>query len=76
MDNLNDKLSNEAQSQPSCLGAVSSRFSIVKTIVSDFALFAIVDNELNKVVCHLVYDNGAEYCDEMANKMVAGLNGC
>ena len=23
MDNLNDKLSNEAQSQPSCLGAVS-----------------------------------------------------
>lgn len=24
MDNLNDKLSNEAQSQPSCLGAVSN----------------------------------------------------
>jgi len=23
MDNLNDKISNEAQSQPSCLGAVS-----------------------------------------------------
>jgi len=55
---------------------VSSRFSIIKTILSDFALFAIVDNELNKVVCHLVYDNGEEYCDEMANKMLAGLNGC
>jgi len=25
MDNLNDKDSNEAQSQPSCLGAVSTR---------------------------------------------------
>ena len=24
MDNLNDKISNEAQSQPSCLGAVSN----------------------------------------------------
>ena len=55
---------------------VSSRFSIIKTILSDFALFAIVDNELNKVVCHLVYDNGEEYCEEMANKMLAGLNGC
>lgn len=56
--------------------AVSSRFSIFKTILSDFALFAIVDNELDKVVCHLVYDNGEEYCEEMANKMLAGLNGC
>ena len=27
MDNLNEKLSNEAQSQPSCLGAVISRFN-------------------------------------------------
>ena len=53
---------------------VGSRFSIVKTILSDFALFAIVDNELNKVVCHLVYDNGEVYCEEMANKMLAGLN--
>lgn len=59
---------------PQC--AVSSRFSIIKTILSDFALFAIVDNELNKVVCHLVYDNGETYCEEMANKMLAGLNGC
>lgn len=57
------------------IGAVSSRFSIIKTILSDFALFAIVDNELDKVVCHLVYDNGEEYCEEMANKMLAGLNG-
>lgn len=55
---------------------VSNRFSIIKTILSDFALFAIVDNELDKVVCHLVYDNGEEYCEEMANKMLAGLNGC
>lgn len=56
--------------------SVNNRFSITKTILSDFALFAIIDNELNKVVCHLVYDNGEQYCDEMANKMLAGLNGC
>lgn len=52
------------------------RFEIIKTVLCDFALFAIVDNEQNKVVCHLVYDNGEEYCDEMANKMLTGLNSC
>jgi hypothetical protein len=55
---------------------VSSRFSINKTILSDFALFAIIDNEQKKVVCHLVYENGEQYCDEMANKMLVGLNVC
>ncbi len=67
---------NEPQNPQLNIGAVSSRFLIIKTILSDFALFAIVDNELNKVVCHLVYDNGEQYCDEMANKMLVGLNGC
>lgn len=52
-----------------------NRFSINKIILSDFALFSIIDNEQQKVVCHLVYDNGEQYCDEMANKMLAGLNG-
>ena len=69
-------MSIENETPASCQTAVSSRFSIIKTILSDFALFAIVDNELNKVVCHLVYDNGEEYCEEMANKMLDGLNGC
>ena len=68
-------MSNEVTNPASCQTAVSSRFSIIKTILSDFALFAIVDNELNKVVCHLVYDNGEEYCNEMANKIVTALNG-
>ena len=68
--------SNEPQSQQLNIGGVSNRFSVNKTILSDFALFAIIDNEQNKVVCHLVYDNGEQYCDEMANKMLAGLNGC
>jgi hypothetical protein len=54
---------------------IDKRFSVTKTILSDFKLFAIVDNELKKVVCHLVYDNGDEYCEEMASKMLAGLNG-
>ena len=64
------------QNQQLNIAGVSNRFSINKTILSDFALFAIIDNEQNKVVCHLVYDNGEQYCDEMANKMLAGLNGC
>ena len=55
--------------------AVISRFFINKIILSDFALFAIIDNDMNKVVCHLVYDNGEEYCNEMANKIVTALNG-
>jgi len=49
---------------------VISRFKINKTILSDFALYALIDIEMNKVVCHFVYDNGEEYCDEMANKIV------
>jgi hypothetical protein len=31
MDNLNDKISNEAQSQPSCLGAVSGSIFVEDT---------------------------------------------
>lgn len=53
----------------------NKRFTIQKTILSDFVLFAIIDNKQKKVVCHLVYDNGEQYCDEMANKMLVGLNG-
>ena len=67
--------SDNLQPQQLNIADVSNRFSITKTILSDFALFVIIDNEQNKVVCHLVYDNGEQYCDEMANKMLAGLNG-
>ena len=38
MDNLNNKLSNEEQSQPSCLGAVSGSFP-----------YSIYEEELNKM---------------------------
>jgi hypothetical protein len=38
MDNLNDKQSNEAQNQPSCLGAVSGSFP-----------YSIYEEELNKM---------------------------
>lgn len=71
-----DKTFDKQQNGNDFIADVINRFSINKTILSDFALFAIVDNELNKVVCHLVYDNGEEYCEEMANKMLDGLNGC
>lgn len=69
-----EKLNN--QQGNGVLPCVSNRFSITKTILADFILFAIIDNEQNKVVCHFVYDNGEQYCDEMANKMLTGLNGC
>ena len=67
-------MQDKSQNSESLQKSDNIRFSIVKTILSDFALFAIVDNELNKVICHLVYDNGEKYCEEMANKMLAGLN--
>ena len=77
VERLRNLVSGAKQSSSNCnIPPVSNRFSINKTILSDFALFAIIDNEQNKVVCHLVYDNGEQYCDEMANKMLAGLNGC
>jgi hypothetical protein len=76
MNNKEQKVETITKALPFAKLAVISRFSIIKTILSDFALFAIVDNELNKVVCHLVWDNGDKYCEEMANKMLAGLNGC
>lgn len=53
---------------------MEQRFKVTKTILADFVLFAIIDTLLNKVVCHLCYDNGEEYCDEMTNKMLEGLN--
>ena len=54
---------------------VRHRFAITKIVLSDFMLFAIIDKEENKVVCQMTYDNGEEYCEEMANKMLVGLNG-
>ena len=73
---MNEDTKQQEQKGNGVLPCASNRFSISKTILSDFALFAIIDNQQNKVVCHLVYDNGEQYCDEMANKMLAGLNGC
>lgn len=66
---------NKTQAEQLPQDAVISRFKINKTILSGFALYAIIDTEMNKVVCHFVYDNGEEYCDEMANKIVTALNG-
>jgi hypothetical protein len=40
MDNLNEKLSNEAQSQPSCLGAVRQRISLLPNHKMSDKLFA------------------------------------
>lgn len=76
MDKRDYKAMNKDTQGNGVLPCVSNRFSITKMIISDFVLFAIIDNVQNKIVCHLVYDNGEQYCDEMAYKMLAGLNGC
>lgn len=55
---------------------VSKRFKLFEFEVNDFAIISIHDNIEKKVVCHLVHDNGADYCREMAQKMLDGLNAC
>ena len=74
MDKDNKRTEGDNTDKKLHISDINIRFSIHKTILSDFALFAIIDNEQQKVVCHLVNDNGEQYCDEMANKMLAGLN--
>jgi hypothetical protein len=51
------------------------RFRINGIVMADFKSLTIVDMQENKIVCHLVYENGREYCNEVANKMLAELNG-
>lgn len=55
---------------------VSKRFKLFEFEVNDFAIISIHDDIEKKVVCHLVHDNGADYCREMAQKMLDGLNAC
>jgi hypothetical protein len=45
MDNLNNKLSDEAQSQPSCLGAVMPRLSKVLTQSEIQQLYPLVNSD-------------------------------
>ena len=45
MDNLNEKLSDEAQSQPSCLGAVMLRLSKVLTQSEIQQLYPLVNSD-------------------------------
>lgn len=58
MDNLNDKLSNEAQNQPSCLGAVISRFNsdtfidnVCLSYRHDFGLMSEQDKQRLRFEC-------------------------
>ena len=69
MDNLNNKLSGEAQSQPSCLGAVISRFDS-EVFVPPFRLGrkqkrAILDSRGREVIImpHNSEKQAQMYCD-------------
>jgi hypothetical protein len=54
----------------------SSRFVFHEIEVSDWQSYCVHDTESNKVVCHLLPQNGAEYCKEMGRKIAEALNGC
>lgn len=58
MDNLNDKISNEAQNQPSCLGAVSgSNFKLILTIAVIWILYVFgwyFAYTINNVMCGFI----------------------
>jgi hypothetical protein len=49
MDNLNNKLSNEAQNQPSCLGAVSSRFVSLTDLI-DVIHYTIIKHRGENII--------------------------
>lgn len=53
MDNFNDKLSNEAQSQPSCLGAVSGSLSFKEQMKQDIIPF--VERMIEKEKEHICW---------------------
>jgi len=48
MDNLNNKLSDEAQSQPSCLGAVSGSFLSDLNFIIDNMGYDLVKDKVSK----------------------------
>ena len=66
MDNLNKQLSDEAQGQPSCLGAVSRSpiYGIFRFDDKGYVGYW-TDYETGKKVFDEEYDNGEWYYDEM-----------
>jgi hypothetical protein len=77
MDNLNDKLSDEAQSQPSCLGAVSGSVSLIMFKIIgglkqvEFELKAISDHHAISVANDFHYRQGLigrYYCETSNGK--------
>jgi hypothetical protein len=78
MDNLNDKLSDQAQSQPSCLGAVSGSVSFIMFKVSggkkvhEFRLESISEHHAITVAENFYRANGLigrYYCETENGKM-------
>jgi hypothetical protein len=59
MDNLNNKLSDEAQSQPSCLGAVGGSPSFKEQLLNDFIPRIEVMKEKERLHLHWLIDNDA-----------------
>jgi hypothetical protein len=59
MDNLNNKLSDEAQNQPSCLGAVGGSPSFKEQLLNDFIPRIEVMKEKERLHLHWLIDNDA-----------------
>lgn len=77
MDNLNDKLSNEEQNQPSCLGAVSGSFNIGDEV--ELEVYAegccelcgeTIHNHIDCPVCKSNYAGTDQNCDLYDKKEV------
>lgn len=47
-------------------------FNVIE--LADWKSYAVIDNETNKVLCHLLPQNGSEYCKTMGEKIVNLLN--
>lgn len=50
------------------------RFRFHEIEVVDYQSYAIIDNEENKVLCHLLPQNSTEYCKDFGNKITSLLN--
>lgn len=69
MDNLNDKLSNEAQTQPSCLGAViswvaaSEKLPSVEQNGNKVLIYRIMNDSQSSLAISIHETNMVKYCN-------------
>lgn len=50
------------------------RFEFIPIELADWKNYAIIDNKTDKILLHLVAQNGSEYCKEFGKKIANLLN--